>query len=88
MQRKILFTLFVVAMLALFVAVPVMAGSLPDTFEILVRSDADSARVLVTTAPAAPVEFQPKDPMQHYTCYYEGVRIPCSFLSWLWDPWF
>lgn len=88
MQRKILFTLFVVVILAMVVAVPVMAQSMPDTFAITVRSTVDSARVLITTAPAEAVKFQPKYPMEHYTCYYENIRVPCSFLSWLWDPWF
>lgn len=88
MQRKILFTLLVVVILAMVVAVPVMAQSMPDTFEIMVRSNVDSARILITTAPAEPVKFQPKYSMEHYTCYYENIRVPCSFLSWLWDPWF
>jgi len=88
MQRKILFMLFVVAILAMAIGGPVMAQSMPATFAVTVRSEVDSARILMTTAPAEAVKFQPKYPMERYTCYYEGIRIPCAFLSWLWDPWF
>jgi len=24
-------------------------------------------------------------PMSYYTCYFEGIQIPCSLLYWLWD---
>jgi hypothetical protein len=27
----------------------------------------------------------PSFPPWHYTCYFEGIRIPCEFIIWLWD---
>jgi hypothetical protein len=29
-------------------------------------------------------QASPLYPMWYYTCYFEGVRIPCEFLAWLW----
>jgi hypothetical protein len=26
----------------------------------------------------------PLYPLWHYTCYFEGVQVPCSAFAWLW----
>jgi hypothetical protein len=85
MQRKILFALLVVSLLVVLAAVPAMASDvMSGPFEVAVRSAKDSFNVMVNTAPAGPVQQSPLLPIEHYTCYFEGIRIPCRFLSWLW----
>jgi hypothetical protein len=84
MKRKILFALLVVSMLIVAVAVPAMASSVIDgNHEVVVKSAKDTLSVLVNTSPASPYN-RPLYPIDNYTCYFEGIRIPCSFLSWLW----
>ena len=85
MNRKAMFVLLVVSALIVLVAVPAMANSaMNGTHEVVVRSATESFNLLVTTAPVEEVKNSPRYPIGHYTCYFEGVRIPCSFLSWLW----
>ena len=38
-----------------------------------------------TPADDSAKQASPRYPSWYYTCYFEGVQIPCSFLSWLWD---
>jgi hypothetical protein len=85
-KRKIFFVLLVVSALIVLAAVPAMAsGIMRGEHAVVVRSATESLKVLVATVPAAPVNNYPTLPIGHYTCYFEGVRIPCEFLSWLWD---
>lgn len=85
MKRKMMLVLFVVAALVVLAVVPAMASSgFGGAHEIVVKSAEESMRVLFTTAPAGSAQNSPTFPMDHYTCYYEGIRIPCRMISWLW----
>jgi hypothetical protein len=35
--------------------------------------------------PAGSPQASPLYPMWYYTCYFEGIKVPCSFFAWLWD---
>ena len=85
MQRKLMFAALIVVVLVVAVTGSALAAeAMNGSFNVVVRSAEESLKLVIATTPVEPVRAYPSQPIGHYTCYFEGIRVPCQFLAWLW----
>lgn len=57
----------------------------PGPKKVEIQSQFERLNMEIAEVDAIPARYPtPLYPMSHYTCYLDGVQVPCYFFSWLW----